>query len=104
VSEVKPVAWRLKREDGGWSCLDSYQLEKQPEWVQTRWLQQGSEPLYDQSALDAAVAAERERCARLCDDLEERIWLEYRASNFPSQHTEGESDGAGRCAALIRKS
>lgn len=26
-------------------------------------------PLYDQAALDAAVAAERERCAKLCDAL-----------------------------------
>ena len=28
------------------------------------------EPLYDQSALDAAVAAERERCAKIAEDMD----------------------------------
>ena len=31
-------------------------------------------PLYDQAALDAAVAAERERCAKVCDDARAAIW------------------------------
>ena len=30
---------------------------------------QGNEPLYDQEALDLAVAAEREACAKVCDAL-----------------------------------
>lgn len=29
---------------------------------------QDDSPLYDRSALDAAVAAERERCAKLCEE------------------------------------
>jgi hypothetical protein len=48
----------------------------------------------------AAVAAERERCAKLCDDVARSAYeLDGRHS---SGHTEGRGDGAAECAALIR--
>jgi hypothetical protein len=49
------------------------------------------------------VAKERERCAKLCDDLEARVWRTYKNGGAANQHTEGRSDGAGECAALIRE-
>ena len=45
-------------------------------------------PLYDQAALDAAVAAERERCAMVCETLQSRS-SEYDAATLD-------------CAAAIR--
>jgi hypothetical protein len=50
----------------------------------------------------AALATERERCAKLCDELERSIWDEYKKGHRSSGHTEGRSDGAAECAALIR--
>ena len=48
----------------------------------------------------AAVAADRERCAKLCDDVARSAYeLDGRHS---SGHTEGRGDGAAECAALIR--
>lgn len=61
-------------------------------------------------AYAAGAAAEREACAVLCDDIEVERWAlfkgrtphtgqeEGRASNY----VQGESDGAGKCAAAIR--
>jgi hypothetical protein len=50
----------------------------------------------------AALAAERERCAKLCDDVARSAYeLDGRHS---SAHTEGKGDGAAECAALIRSS
>jgi hypothetical protein len=49
------------------------------------------------------VAKERERCAKLCEDLEARVWRTYKNGGAANQHTEGRSDGAGECAALIRE-
>lgn len=34
---------------------------------------EGWEPLYDQSAMDAAIAATRERCAKVCEALRDTI-------------------------------
>ena len=50
---------------------------------------EGWTPLYDQAALDAAVAAERERCAKVCD----AIAYEWRGANSQSV----------QCADAIRK-
>ena len=47
---------------------------------------------YTLAELDAAVAAERERCAKLCDEV---------ASN-PSIGDDGDQDGAALCARMIR--
>ncbi len=35
----------------------------------TRFLNNETHALYDQATLDAAIAAERERCAKLCETL-----------------------------------
>ena len=59
--------------------------------------------LYAEALAAQRVAQERERCAKLCDDLEAAIWREYKDSTGASSHTEGRSDGAGECAAAIRK-
>lgn len=55
VAEVKcgRLQWAIPRDD--------YKLP-------TRFLNNDTHPLYDQAALDAAVAAERERCAKVCED------------------------------------
>lgn len=37
-----------------------------------RWRELQVGPLYDQAALDAVKAAERERCAKLCEDYAKR--------------------------------
>ena len=50
---------------------------------------EGWEPLYDQAALDAATAAERERCAKVCD----AIAHDWRGANSQSV----------QCANAIRK-
>jgi len=46
--------------------------------------------LYDQTAIDAAVAAERKRCAKLCEQYAEGI-------------PDGCDDGARMCAAMLRR-
>ena len=62
----------------------------------------GYSPSAMHSYAAAAVAAERERCAKLCDDVARSAYeLDGRHS---SGHTEGKGDGAGECAALIRSS
>jgi hypothetical protein len=53
-----------------------------------------SAPVYTAGQLRAAILAERERCAKLCDALPD--WPEY-ADNHDV------SDGASACAAAIRK-
>lgn len=60
---VRPVAWWHKAENGNIRCWTSAHADA---------LRLAGEigfelaPLYDQAALDAAVAAERERCASKC--------------------------------------
>jgi len=49
----------------------------------------------------AEVAKERERCAKICESIENSYWKDYKAGRY-STHTEGMSDGAGECAAAIR--
>ncbi len=51
------------------------------------------EPLYDRAALEAAVAAERERCAKLCEEVSR----EHLADDLTL-----ESNGAAACASRIR--
>ena len=59
-------------------------------------------PFWSQEQMDAAIAAERERCAKLCDEIERKHWLAYKASGGSSSHVEGLSDGANECADAIR--
>jgi len=49
----------------------------------------------------AEVTKERERCAKICESVENGYWKDYKAGRY-STHTEGMSDGAGECAAAIR--
>lgn len=70
----------------------------------------GCEPLYNQAALDAAVAAEREACARLCEDYSADRHALYKGRSPYSgaepgratDYVQGESDGAMSCAERIR--
>ena len=81
---VRPASWR-REWDGDDSDLNGYvhcdsehELDGDGPW----------EPLYDQASIDTAVAAERERCARLCET----------AHGYADQREFG-----GRLAALIRR-
>ena len=89
VAEVKcgRLQWAIPRDD--------YRLP-------LRFLNNDTHPLYDQAALDAAVAAERERCAVICEGM------------GAMEALEGEEEGsaamvrvadrmADLCAAAIRK-
>lgn len=69
----EPVAWQ--HEDGCGSFI-SHEVKKTHK-PSGRWPHYYSRPLYDQAALKAAVAAERERCATICDELES-IWTALR--------------------------
>jgi hypothetical protein len=85
--QPKPTCWR-REWNGDDSDLGNYvhadyeeDLDGDGPW----------EPLYDQAALDAAVAAERERCAKLCEP-----------KNPPEDWTEHARLMAA-CAARIRE-
>ena len=60
--------------------------------------------------LDALLAAEREACAKVCDDISEDQWALYKGRppytgqelERASEYTQGKSDGAEVCAAAIR--
>ena len=70
---VRPAVYRLNTMEG---------TNAPPLWhyVNAPWPKFTSTPLYDQAALDAAVAAQRERCARLCV---ERAQLSWAAADQP---------------------
>jgi hypothetical protein len=63
------------------------------------------------AAWQAATAAERERCAKVCDAIAEDKWALYKGRapytgkepGRASDHTQGQSDGADQCAGAIRK-
>jgi hypothetical protein len=59
--EVRPVAWRAPNWSHSPDDYAYYDADDKPE------CRGAAEPLYGQAELDAAVAAERERCAKLCD-------------------------------------
>jgi hypothetical protein len=62
---VRPRAWALAAAGGDYDYLRSVPSLPNNGDPPMNW-----EPLYDQATLDAAVAAERERCAVLCDQLD----------------------------------
>ena len=68
---------------------------------------EGWEPLYDQAAMDAAEAAERERCAKVCEAIEDDYIARYVSARakMPQNlaYLDGASDGAEKCAYVIRK-
>ena len=74
---MKPVLYRYRDSESVIKAMDGYTPGE------------GWEPLYDQAALDAAVAAERERCAKVCD----AIAHDWRGANSQSV----------QCANAIRK-
>ena len=96
---MKPVLYRYR---------DSESVIKQMEGYTPS---EGWEPLYDKAALDAAVAAERERCAKVCAAIAEDKWALYkgrppyteREQGRASDFVQGQSDGADQCADAIRK-
>lgn len=54
---MKPVLYRYRDSESVIKAMEGYTPCE------------GWEPLYDQAAIDAAVAAERERCAKVCDAI-----------------------------------
>ena len=74
---MKPVLYRYRDSESVIKAMDGYTPCE------------GWELLYDQSAMDDAVAAERERCAKVCD----AIAHDWRGANSQSV----------QCANAIRK-
>jgi len=93
MSEMKPVG----RVDGRYS----------DDRAMVRTLDAGSKmplgtELYTAKQLAEAVAAERERCAKLCDDLCDQ-WAKCRNPKLSdAQYWEGKVNAALDCAAAIR--
>ena len=52
------------------------------------------------AAIDATVAAERERCAKLCESLADEAWETHK--RHADSYNEGQADSADACAAAIR--
>ena len=74
---MKPVLYRYRDSESVIKAMEGYTPGE------------GWTPLYDKAALDAAVAEERERCAKVCD----AIAYEWRGANSQSV----------QCANAIRK-
>ena len=74
---MKPVLYRYRDSESVIKAMEGYTPGE------------GWTPLYDQAAIDAAVAAERERCAKVCD----AIAHDWRGANSQSV----------QCANAIRK-
>ena len=67
TTNIKPVAW-AKRAPAGDYLRSAQQMADTPE-VEDGLTRYGWEPLYTRDALDAELAAERERCAKLVEDM-----------------------------------
>ena len=74
---MKPVLYRYRDSESVIKAMEGYTPGE------------GWEPLYDQAEIDANIAAERERCAKVCD----AIAYEWRGANSQSV----------QCANAIRK-
>jgi hypothetical protein len=60
--------------------------------------------LYDQAELEEAVAAERERCANICDGIGAGYTgAARRLDGQHATHAAGQRDGSNECAAAIRR-
>lgn len=101
IGPVMPAAWMLRSlhdvNQRPWPTQidsDAYRLASKRDDYECK-------PLYDQPALNAALSAERERCAKVCEGIESGYWRQYKDGRY-SSHVEGMSDGAGECAAAIR--
>ena len=89
---VRPACWAW-RDDDGQTHLSG--------WNDVRPAN-GSVPLYDQAALDAAVAAERERCAQYCHDQRMALRAVLTDDDNGTWH-DGVADGWGLAAVALRK-
>ena len=88
---TNPVAWRWGEK----------RLSGRVHWTYTSVkTRKTSVPMFDQAAIDAAVAEERERCAKACEQIEDDAYALWRATADPTE--QGRSIGAGHCAQLIR--
>ncbi len=69
-------------------------------------LDQGDEPCYYAHTLRAiqreAMRVAIEAAAEECKAIELAAWREYKIGLRGDAHTEGRSDGAGECAAVLR--
>jgi hypothetical protein len=74
---MKPVLYRYRDSESVIKAMEGYTPGE------------GWEPLYDQAEIDANIAAERERCAKVCD----AIAHDWRGANSQSV----------QCAGAIRK-
>lgn len=74
---MKPVLYRYRDSESVIKAMEGYTPGE------------GWTPLYDQAEIDANIAAERERCAKVCD----AIAYEWRGANSQSV----------QCADAIRK-
>ena len=59
---MKPVLYRYRDSESVIKAMEGYTPSE------------GWEPLYDQAAVDAAVEAERERCAKVCESFGADPW------------------------------
>ena len=63
-------------------------------------LERARHPIEWQRKIDEAVAAERERCAKLCEEVEAQAWALWKATADPTE--QGRNIGAQHCADAIR--
>jgi len=70
----------------------------------SQWPREGHEdiPLYTQTAIESAVAAERERCAKLCAQKAEEWMARAEAGNMNRDTARHAHIAAGQIEAAIR--
>lgn len=80
------------------------------EWFYARWPEFAHPTTSAFEIWQAATAAERERCAKMCDAICDDQWSKYKGMPPNEKHpargnvyTEGVSDGADLCADAIRR-
>jgi hypothetical protein len=91
---VRPAAWLHKAENGNIVCWTSAHEES---LRLAREVGFDLKPLYDQATIDAAVAAERWRCANLCKELQGKRL----SGGGPGAYWKREAEPMD-CAAAIR--
>ena len=80
---VRPRAWASSAEWRGNQLLSAAQYDN----CLLKNRADFDVPLYDQTVIDAAVAAERERCAKLCDVARAAVWPYHDAEVFKVAQT-----------------
>lgn len=105
MDEISPIAWAHRYAPKGliYKLFDTRQDAE--EEVRVVGGSAHVVALYDQAAIDAAVDAERERCAKVCIDRSDAHASAYisRASKLRGDmRTDAASDEAYACAEAIR--